>query len=203
MQVRFHDRHRPAMTSTDHAIDSQRPDQTVTAIIVHHPRRDSWLEYERWLVGVGESSRRFEGYLSTDVIRPVGSETAFTVIIRFAGIDALQTWMQSDVRRQFLQRVEHVLEKGDRYVVQTGLDFWFMPQTVKPPVRWKQFLLTLSAIFPLTVVVPALLAPLLGAWQGLPAMLIGKLLVATCIVGLMVYVIMPRYTRMVATWLYR
>ncbi|KAF0101962.1 MAG: hypothetical protein FD187_113 [bacterium] len=203
MQVRFLDHHWPAMTSTDHAIDSSRLDQTVTAIIVHHPRRDSWLEYERWLVDVGEACRRFEGYLSTDVIRPVGNHTTFTVIIRFAGIEALQTWMESDVRREFLHRIEHALENGDRYVVQTGLDFWFTPPTVKPPVPWKQFLLTLSAIFPLTVIVPALLAPLLGAWQGLPAMLICKLLMATCIVGLMVYVIMPRYTRLVATWLYR
>jgi len=191
------------MTSTDHAIESNRPDKTVTAIIVHQPRRDSWLEYERWLVDVGEACRRFAGYLSTDVIRPVGNHTTFTVIIRFAGIEALQTWMESGVRREFLYRIDHALEKGDRYVVQTGLDFWFAPPTVKPPVPWKQFLLTLSAIFPLTVIVPALLAPLLVAWQGLPAMLIGKLLVATCIVGLMVYVIMPRYTRMVATWLYR
>jgi hypothetical protein len=30
------------MTSKDHAIESNRLDQTVTAIIVHHPRRDSW-----------------------------------------------------------------------------------------------------------------------------------------------------------------
>jgi uncharacterized protein len=191
------------MTATDHAIDSSKLDQTVTAIIVHHPRRDSWLEYEGWLVDVGDACRRFEGYLSTDVIRPVGNHTTFTVIIRFAGIAALQTWMQSAVRREFLHRIERVLEKGDRYVVQTGLDFWFTPPTIKPPVPWKQFLLTLSAIFPLTVIVPALLAPVLGAWQGLPAMLIGKLLVAMCIVGLMVYVIMPRYTRRVAAWLYR
>ena len=54
------------MTSKDHAIESNNPDQTVTAIIV-----DSWLEYERWLGDVGEACRRFEGYLSTDVIRPV------------------------------------------------------------------------------------------------------------------------------------
>ena len=191
------------MTPTDHAIDSSRLDQTVTAIIVHHPRRDSWPEYERWLVDVGEACRRFAGYLSTDVIRPVGNHTTFTVIIHFAGIEALQTWMESDVRREFLHRIEHVLEKSDRYVVKTGIDFWFTPPTGKPPVPWKQFLVTLSAIFPLTVIVPALLAPLLGAWQELPAMLFGKLLVATCIVGLMVYVIMPRYTRIVATWLYR
>jgi|APIni6443716594_1056825.scaffolds.fasta_scaffold280789_1 hypothetical protein len=191
------------MTSTEHAIASNKLNQTVTAIIVHHPRRDSWLEYERWLVDVGTACRRFEGYLSTDVIRPVGNHTTFTVIIRFAGIEALQTWMESDVRREFLHRIEHALEKGDRYVVNTGIDFWFSPPTGKPPVPWKQFLLTLSAIFPLTVIVPALLGTLLDTWQGLPAMLIGKLLVATCIVGLMVYVIMPRYTRMVATWLYR
>lgn len=69
MQVRFLDHYRPAMTSTDHAIDSNSLDKTVTAIIVHHPRRDSWLEYERWLVDVGEACRRFEGYLSTDVIQ--------------------------------------------------------------------------------------------------------------------------------------
>ncbi|PTS82474.1 hypothetical protein DBR00_18190 [Pseudomonas sp. HMWF032] len=170
---------------------------------MHQPRRNGWPEYERWLEDVGEACREIPGYLSTDVIRPVGNLTTFTVIIRFSGIEALQRWMQSDVRREFLQRIEHLLEKGDRYVVQTGLDFWFTPPTVKPPVSWKQFLLTLSAIFPLTVIVPALLAPLLGAGQGLPAMLFGKLLVATCIVGLMVYVIMPRYTRMVAKWLYR
>ena len=191
------------MISKDHAIDGDSSDQTVTAIIVHHPRRDSWPEYERWLGDVGAACRRFEGYLSTDVIRPVGNHTSFTVIIRFAGIEALKTWMESDVRREFLHRIEHALEKADRYVVKTGLDFWFTPPTSKPPVHWKQFLVTLSAIFPLTVIVPALLSPVLGAMQGVPAMLIGKLLVAICIVGLMVYVIMPRYTRKVAAWLYR
>lgn len=191
------------MISKDHEIDSNKLDKTVTSIIVHHPHQESWLEYERWLVDVREACRRFEGYLSTDVIRPAGSHTTFTIIIRFAGIEALQTWMESDVRREFLQRIEHILEKGDRYVVQTGLDFWFAPPTLKPPVPWKQFLLTLSAIFPLTVIVPALLAPLLGVLQGLPGMLFGKLLVASGIVGLMVYVIMPRYSRMLSAWLYR
>jgi hypothetical protein len=53
------------------------------------------------------------------------------------------------------------------------------------------------------VIVPWALSPLLGGWQGVPAMLLGKLLVATVIVYLMVYLIMPRYTRLVAKWLYR
>jgi len=55
--------------------------------------------------------------------------------------------------------------------------------------------------FPVTVIVPALLVTLLDSWQGMPELLISKMQVVTCIVGLMVYVIMPRYTRKVAAWL--
>lgn len=179
------------------------PGETVTGIIVHQPRRDAYDEYERWLLEIRAASKRFPGYLSTDVIRPVDGQDTYTVIIRFAGVEQLKAWIESEVRREFLQRIEHALEKGDRYVIQTGLDFWFAPPAAMPPKRWRQFLLTLSAIFPLTVIVPWALSPLLGGWQGVPAMLLGKLLVATVIVYLMVYLIMPRYTRLVAKWLYR
>lgn len=177
--------------------------ETMTGIIVHHPRRDAHEEYERWLLEIRELCRQFPGYLSTDVIRPVGGENAYTVIIRFAGVEQLRAWIESDVRRESLRRIEHMLEQGDRYAIQTGLDFWFAPPTVRPPMRWKQFVLTLSAIFPLTVIVPWALSPVIGGWQGGIPLLAGKLLVATLIVFLMVYLIMPHYTRMVATWLHR
>lgn len=184
-----------------------RPDssanETVTGIIVHHPRREAYDEYERWLVEIGLACRQFPGYLSTDVIRPIGGHDSYTVIIRFAGVEALRAWIESDVRRSFLQRIEHALEKGDRYVIQTGLDFWFAPPAVKPPRRWKQFVLTLSAIFPLTVIVPWALSPLLANLHGTGGMLLGKLVAASVIVYLMVYLIMPHYTRLVAKWLYR
>lgn len=179
------------------------PGETVTGIIVHQPRRDTYDEYERWLLEIREASKRFPGYLSTDVIRPVDGQETYTVIIRFAGVEQLKAWIESEVRREFLDRIEHALEKGDRYVIRTGLDFWFAPPAATPPKRWKQFLLTLSAIFPLTVIVPWALSPLLEGLQGVPALLPGKLLVAAVIVYLMVYLIMPRYTRLVAKWLYR
>lgn len=190
------------MTQPETAAPAAASDDTVTGIIVHQPRRDAWHDYERWLLEVREACQRFPGYLSTDVIRPVGGHKTYTVIIRFAGVAALQAWIESDVRREFLARVEPVLETADRYVIQTGLDFWFMPAAGKPPVRWKQFLITLSAIFPLTVVVPWALSGLLAQLHGVSGMLAGKLLVATCIVFLMVYVIMPRYTRWVSRWLF-
>lgn len=173
-------------------------DETVTGIIVHHPRGDAREEYEQWLTDIREICRQFPGYLSTDVIRPVGKQPNYTVIIRFAGIEALRAWMESPERRDYLQRIEHALEQADRYEIRTGLDFWFTPATLKPPKPWKQYLLTLSAIFPLTVVVPWALAPLLGGLN----MLATKAVIAAVIVGFMVYVIMPRYTRLVSRWLY-
>lgn len=180
------------------------PDDTVTGIIVHRPRPEAHDEYERWLVDIREACRQFPGYLTTDVIRPARSHDAYTVIIRFETVEQLKAWIESDVRREFLQRIEHALEHGDRYVIKTGLDFWFaQPAAVTPPKRSKQFLLTLSAIFPLTIVVPWLLAPVMGGWGVAWGFVLGKLLVATAIVFLMVYVIMPRYTRRVAKWLYR
>ena len=186
--------------------ETRAPDQpagqTVTGIIVHQPRREAYEEYERWLADIREACRQFPGYLSTDVIRPIGEHNSYTVIIRFAGVEQLRAWMDSEVRRDYLQRIAHTLEDGDRYVIQTGLDFWFAPPAAKPPKRYKQFLLTLSAIFPLTVAVPWALGPLAGG-GSIAALLLGKLLVATLIVFLMVYVIMPRYTRLVAKWLYR
>ena len=177
-------------------------DDTVTGIIVHEPRPEARAEYERWLDEIREACRRFPGYLSTDVIRPVDGHDSYTVVIRFKGVEQLKAWIESDVRRDFLQRIEHALEKGDRYVIKTGLDFWFaQPTAAPPPKRYKQFLLTLSAIFPLTIAVPWLLGPLLGG-DGVMAFIGGKFVVATAIVGLMVYVVMPRYTRLVAKWLY-
>lgn len=177
---------------------------TVTGIIVHEPRPEAHAEYERWLGEIREACRQFPGYLSTDVMRPVDGHDCYTTVIRFKGVEQLRAWIESDVRRDFLQRIEHALKQGDRYVIKTGLDFWFAQPTpaAPPPKRWKQFLLTLSAIFPLTVVVPWLLGPLLGG-EGVAAVLAGKFLVAAAIVYLMVYLIMPRYTRLVAKWLYR
>lgn len=177
--------------------------QAVTGIIVHQPRPDAYDEYERWLGEIRDACRQFPGYLSTDVIRPVAGHDSYTVIIRFQGVAQLKAWIESDVRRKFLQRIEYALESGDRYVIQTGLDFWFAPPAAKPPKRYKQFLLTLSAIFPLTILVPWALAPLVGGWSGTGGLLLAKLLVAIVIVYLMVYLIMPHYTRLVARWLYR
>jgi antibiotic biosynthesis monooxygenase (ABM) superfamily enzyme len=65
------------------------------------------------------------------------------------------------------------------------------------PPRYKMALLTWAGAFPLLTAVNVLLGPLLGA---LP--LAGRTLLMTgLLIGLLTYVIMPRVTRLCATWL--
>lgn len=56
---------------------------------------------------------------------------------------------------------------------------------------------------PVTIVVPWAFGALSRMLDGPGGFLLGKLLVAGAIVFLMTYAIMPHYTRLVATWLYR
>jgi antibiotic biosynthesis monooxygenase (ABM) superfamily enzyme len=85
-----------------------------------------------------------------------------------------------------------------------GLEFWFTPPASAhgPAKAYKQFLLTLSAIYPLSMIVPWALQPVFRALPIPGQSVSGKLLIAAAIVGLMTYVIMPRYTRLAAKWLF-
>jgi antibiotic biosynthesis monooxygenase (ABM) superfamily enzyme len=97
-------------------------------------------------------------------------------------------------------KAQHLLEDGDQVEIKTGWEFWFTPPASeqKRAKPHKQFL-----IFPLTVLVPWALAPLFRAAPALGFPGISNLLVAAGVVALMRYVIMPRYVRLIAGWLYR
>lgn len=66
---------------------------------------------------------------------------------------------------------------------------------------FKQFLLTFSAIYPLSVAVPAILRMLTKGWS-LPTGLV-QLCASALLVWLMVYVVMPRYVKAASSWLFR
>jgi antibiotic biosynthesis monooxygenase (ABM) superfamily enzyme len=140
------------------------------------------------------------------VIRPIAETTpTYTIIIRFETKENLLDWMQSPDRRRLIEKVQPMLVDDDRFQVLQGWDFWFTPPGAKTklPTRWKQFLLTWSAIFPLVLLVPLLIVPLLQA-LGLPAShYLNMLFVTAAVTALMTYVVMPHYTKLVHKWLFK
>jgi len=177
-----------------------------TVVITHRVRDGAQAAYNEWLNEIGPLCRAASGHLDWQIIRPVaGLTTSYTVIIGFDTPDHLRQWMGSQERRQLIDKVRPLLADDDDYTIHSGLDFLFMPKSTKAkvPVRWKQFLVTWSAIYPLSLGVPLIVVPAIGA-VGLPgSRWLTGLLVTGTIVGLMVYAVMPHYTKFVRRWLFR
>jgi len=177
-----------------------------TAVITHRVRPGHEAEYDRWLEAISSAARRWPGHLDVQIVRPVAGVTrTHVVVLRFQDRAHLERWMGSEERRSFIRQVLPILEAEDRFTIRSGLDFWFAPEGAEAqvPVRWKQALLTWSAIYPLVCLTPLLVLPVLRALR-LPALPVLDTLVTTLvIVVLMVYVVMPRYTRLVRSWLFR
>ena len=177
---------------------------SVASVIQHTIRPGAQEAYEAWLRKIVPVARTFEGHRGIEVIRPPDGTHTYTMVLRFDTLEHLQTWLHSDTRRTLLADAEQYFARDEWIDVKTGLEFWFSPPGPHKPVApaWKQFLITLSAVFPLSYLVPLVFRPLFHAvpWLGLPG--ISHFIVGSCMVGLLTYVIMPTYTRRVSKWLF-
>ncbi|TNE78152.1 MAG: antibiotic biosynthesis monooxygenase [Gammaproteobacteria bacterium] len=177
-----------------------------TVVITHRVRGDRHSEYEAWVEEIAPLCKASPGHLDWHMVRPIpGITETYTVIIRFDTRQHLQQWMDSETRARLIDKVSPLLVKGDDYRISSGLDFLFSPSDspARVPIRWKQFLVTWSAIFPLVTILPPLLLPLLRA-TGLPENhYLDMLIVTGTVVSLMVYLVMPHYTRLIQHWLFK
>jgi uncharacterized protein len=195
-----------ALAGKEQAIPSPARGQSVVLSVIRHtviPGKDQ--EYEAWLREIVPIAGNAEGHRGLNVIRPQTGSRTYTIALHFDTLEHLEQWLDSGVWKPLILRVQHLLQDGEEVEIKTGLEFWFRPpdSEQKRAKPYKQFLITLSVIFPLTMLVPWLLTPLFRAAPVLEMPGITHFLVAGIIVALMTYVIMPRYTRLMAAWLYR
>jgi antibiotic biosynthesis monooxygenase (ABM) superfamily enzyme len=176
--------------------------KSVAFIITHTIKAGEEKQYENWLTEIRQAASAQPGFISREVFRPAHGGRKYTTLLRFDSLEHLTRWTSSEARKSYIEQVSPLLEKGDQTEIRTGLDFWFTPSGLKPPKPWKQFLLTLSAVYPLGLLIPRLLRLLLNAVPSLDHELLRALLMAVTLTGLLTFVIMPRYTRMVRRWLY-
>ena len=186
------------------ADDIPRPD-VVTSVIQHRVHAGATARYEAWLQEITPAAQRFPGHQGVNIMRPAAGADVYTIVLHFDSLEHLHGWLASETRRRLIAAIEPLLVSGECVDIRTGLEFWFTPPTpgAQHPPPYKQFLLTFSAIVPLTVLVPWALGPLLHVAPVLGLPVVSNVIVSAAIVGVMTYVIMPHYTRLVAGWLYR
>jgi antibiotic biosynthesis monooxygenase (ABM) superfamily enzyme len=176
-----------------------------TVVITHQVRNDKHLDYERWLNEIAPLCKAAHGHLDWHIVRPISGLTdTYTVIIRFDTKTHLQEWMDSPTRASLIEKVRPLLVTDDDFFVSSGLDFWFTPAGAKAkvPVRWKQYLATWSVIYPLVLGVPLVITPIFRYLGISNNHYITTLAMTGIVVYLMVYLVMPRYTKLIQRWLF-
>ncbi|KOS04764.1 antibiotic biosynthesis monooxygenase [Flavobacterium akiainvivens] len=177
--------------------------QGASVVISHHILDGKQQEYEQWLNEIVPLTKASTGFIDWQIIKPVPNLTfIYTVIIRFDTTENLKNWVESEERKKLIQKVNPLFKKTDNYKIKSGLGFLFETE-IKVPVRWKQFLVTWSAIYPLSLLIPLLLLPFLRLLNVPVNHYLDGLLISGCIVFLMIFLIMPNYTKLIEKWLFK
>jgi antibiotic biosynthesis monooxygenase (ABM) superfamily enzyme len=157
--------------------------------------------YEEFLAGIIQAAGSFPGYLGAEVSRPDSAEGDYRIVYKFDRVDHLRGWLDSDEHTSWLARAEPHVAGPMQTQFLTGLETWFtLPgrSGAPPPPAYKMALLTWVAIFPLITGIVIALAPRLG-----PIPVVPRLGITTALtVPLMTWVVMPRMTWALRSWLY-
>jgi antibiotic biosynthesis monooxygenase (ABM) superfamily enzyme len=176
--------------------------QPVTVVIRRRVRSGRQAEYEAWLERFIQETSSFPGYLGVDVHRPAANAPLdYVSVVRFASVEDLRAFEQSDLRRDALREVIPFVEGDAAWERLTGLEFWFAPPpgaVVPQPSRFRMALLLSALVYGLVLSIGQLVA--LGLADA-PAQA-RLLLTITIEVFLMVYVLMPWITKHLARFIY-
>ena len=176
-------------------------DDPVTVLYSRRVKPGREADFEAWARGIVAAARQFPGHLGASVLDAPGSRE-YHILFTFADRRSLRAWLDSDERRRWLVRVGELLE-ADRGLQQlTGLETWFkLPgsnvPTMKPPPRWKMWLVSLVAVYPLVLAFQVLVVPRM-ARLPLP---LRALVFPLVLLTLMTFVVMPMVTRALRRWL--
>ena len=171
--------------------------EPVTVTVARDVRADQREAFEAWAAEVLGLAVEFPGNLGTSLLRPGPGSTRYHLVYRFADGESLASWERSTERRAALQRAEHLTDRVD-YAHVAGLDSFFTALTPsRPGPRWRMTVLTVAAVFAITLAFQLLVAPHVTSWP-----LAARLLVsAVVVVVLLGYVVMPALSRLFARWL--
>ncbi|WP_214324942.1 hypothetical protein [Nonomuraea sediminis] len=111
------------------------------------------------------------------------------------------SWRSSPDRAALIAESAALAESPSLERDLTGLDGWFAPidgRVVRPPARWKTWLVTLAALYVLLLTITTVAAPLLSP----PAPPLRFALLLPVLTALMTWIVMPRLSRLLSSWLY-
>ncbi len=168
--------------------------------ITRRVRPEHVAEFESALATFASRSLAEPGSRGVHLLHPPpGSEAREYGILRsFATADDRDAFYQSSLYQEWVAEIEPLVEGHADYRKLTGLEAWFRdPAGGHPPV-WKMALLTWIAVWPVSMIVPAALGPLLTG--VIPGLLVAGA-IAAGITAVLTWIAMPLLVRLAHPWL--
>lgn len=169
-------------------------------LVTRRVRAGREQEFEAFLERV-RSLAAAHGSQGMTVIPPSEGSGEYAIVYRFADAGQLAAWRSSPDRAALIAESAGLVDSPPLERDLTGLDGWFAPtggQVVRPPARWKTWLITLTALYILLLTITTIAEPLLSPLA--PPLRFALLL--PVLTALMTWIVMPRLSRLLASWLY-
>lgn len=140
----------------------------------------------------------FPGFIEREILRAVeGVQDETVVILTFDTSENLRNWLDSAERAELLVSLDAITVGSLTTNVVGGFAGWFPRSVDGDPKKWKQALVVLGALFPVSLAASAFRA---WVWPDLPlapAVLFGNVVG----VAVLTWVLMPPLTKVLDRWL--
>ena len=162
------------------------------------PAMEWFMEWQR---GIHKAAEDFAGFRGTDIFPPTdGQRDEWVVAIHFEHEKALQDWLGSAVRAQWVTKLREKAGDFELKVLPGGFGAWFTRldgYAQAAPAGWKMVLTVVLALFPTVMLLSIFVGPVIEPLGFSVSMLIGNVLS----VSILQWGVMPVLTRLLTPWL--
>ncbi len=174
--------------------------EPVTAVVSMCIRPEHREEHRRLQEEIVHALEGFEGFLRSEMFEPVdGVQDETVIVFAFDSRAHLDRWLESDERREMLERMEPWIEGSRTVNVLGGFAGWFPDEGGRAAKTWKTAAVVLLALFPTSLTLTVLRGWLTPDLPMVPSVFLSNLL------GVLIlsYVLLPPLTERLSDWLRR
>jgi antibiotic biosynthesis monooxygenase (ABM) superfamily enzyme len=170
-----------------------------SSVIVHRVPPGGADRFVEWERGISGATAPFPGYQATDVYPPAEGQQDWVVVLHFDNPEALQRWLDSPVRAEWLAKLQGV--EFQMKTLPAGFGAWFIGQLGPPggqlPPAWKIALSVVLTLYPTVMLLTIFVSPYTNRLGLATSMLISNVLS----VGLLQWAVTPAFNVVLAPWL--
>jgi uncharacterized protein len=176
-------------------------DEPIHIAIMLRVRKSHVVEFERALADFARRSLAEPGARGVQCLYPPPDSASldYGILRSFASASERDAFYGSPLFKDWLAEIEPMVEGKSNQRQLSGLEAWFRDGGEPMPPRWKMALLTWPAVWVVSMLVRAVVAPTLGS--VLPQVLESGL-VTVGVVMILTWVAMPLVVRIARPWLH-